>query len=272
MQPTNSKRKANDVVIPAKAGIQPTNDRAPPDDARRALAVRLVRTSAPSVAAACLDPRLRGDDESRMLVRLVGWVSAATALNTYCLRHSARNPTPTRGRWVTRGIGAIADNEVTGRAKPTYALVGLLLLTLSATPALAVNPEEILANPALESRARNLSQGLRCLVCQNQSIDDSDAGLAKDLRVLLRERLTAGDTDEQAVAYIVNRYGNFVLLKPPFQWNTALLWLTPVLLLLLTGGGFYSTLRRGAQSAEPAALNPEDEARLAHLLDDGPNR
>ena len=145
----------------------------------------------------------------------------------------------------------------------------LLLSLLFSTPAIAVNPEEILANPALESRARNLSQGLRCLVCQNQSIDDSDAGLARDLRVLLRERLTAGDTDEQAVAYIVSRYGNFVLLKPPFQWNTALLWLTP---LLLAGGGFYSTLRRGAQSAEPAALDPEDEARLAHLLEDGPNR
>ena len=135
-----------------------------------------------------------------------------------------------------------------------------------------MNPDEILANPALESRARLLSQGLRCLVCQNQSIDDSDAGLAKDLRVLLRERLTAGDSDEQAVAYIVSRYGNFVLLKPPFQWNTALLWLTPLLLMLLAGGGFYSTLRRSAQTAEPAVLTNEEEARLAQLLEDGPNR
>jgi cytochrome c-type biogenesis protein CcmH len=141
-----------------------------------------------------------------------------------------------------------------------------------AAPAFAVNPDEILANPALEARARELSKGLRCLVCQNQSIDDSDAGLAKDLRVLLRERLTAGDSDEQAVAYIVNRYGNFVLLKPPLQWNTALLWFAPLLLMLLAGGGFYSYVRRGTVTPEPAALNAEDEARLAQLLQDGPNR
>ncbi len=153
----------------------------------------------------------------------------------------------------------------------TSIVLALLILLLS-TPAFAVNPEEILADPALESRARTLSQELRCLVCQNQSIDDSDAGLAKDLRVLLRERLTAGDTDEQAMAFIVNRYGNFVLLKPPFQWNTALLWLSPVLLLLLAGGGFYAYLRRGKDTPEPAALNAEDEARLAQLLEDGPNR
>lgn len=148
----------------------------------------------------------------------------------------------------------------------------IFMLLAIATPAFAVNPDEILANPALESRARALSQGLRCLVCQNQSIDDSDAGLAKDLRVLLRERLTAGDTDEQAMAYIVNRYGNFVLLKPPFQWNTALLWLSPALLLLLAGAGFYSYLRRGRDMPEPAALNAEDEARLVQLLEDGPTR
>jgi cytochrome c-type biogenesis protein CcmH len=153
-----------------------------------------------------------------------------------------------------------------------YCAALLFMLMAFATPAFAVNPDEILTNPALEARARTLSQELRCLVCQNQSIDDSDAGLAKDLRVLLRERITAGDTDAQAMTYIVNRYGNFVLLKPPFQWNTALLWLTPALLLLLAGGGFYSYLRRGERKPEPTALNAEDEARLAQLLEDGPNR
>ena len=147
-----------------------------------------------------------------------------------------------------------------------------VLLTVFSAPAFAVNPDEILANPALEARARDLSKGLRCLVCQNQSIDDSDAGLAKDLRVLLRERLTSGDSDEQAIAYIVSRYGNFVLLKPPFQWNTALLWLAPALLMLLAGGGFYTYLRQGEALPEPAALNSEDEARLAQLMEDGPNR
>jgi len=151
-------------------------------------------------------------------------------------------------------------------------LFALVVALFFSTPALAVNPDEMLANPALEARARDLSKGLRCLVCQNQSIDDSDAGLAKDLRVLLRERLTAGDTDQQAVSYIVSRYGNFVLLKPPFQLNTALLWLAPLLLLLLAGGGFYSFLRRTGATPEPAALNAEDEARLAQLLEDGPTR
>ena len=152
------------------------------------------------------------------------------------------------------------------------ALVILFFAMLLAAPALAVQPDEMLKDPVLEARARTLSQGLRCLVCQNQSIDDSDAGLAKDLRVLLRERLTAGDSDQQAMTFIVSRYGNFVLLKPPFQWNTALLWLSPLLLLLLAGGGFYSYLRRHLETPETAPLNTEDEARLAQLLEDGPNR
>ena len=152
------------------------------------------------------------------------------------------------------------------------ALVILFFAMLLAAPALAVQPDEMLKDPALEARARTLSQGLRCLVCQNQSIDDSDAGLAKDLRVLLRERLTAGDSDQQAMTFIVSRYGNFVLLKPPFQWNTALLWLSPLLLLLLAGGGFYSYLRRHRETPETAPLNTEEEARLTQLLEDGPNR
>ena len=146
------------------------------------------------------------------------------------------------------------------------------MLTFLATPALAVQPDEILKDAGLESRARSLSQGLRCLVCQNQSIDDSDASLARDLRILLRERLTAGDTDAQAMEFIVSRYGNFVLLKPPFHWNTALLWLAPLLLLGLAGGGFWRYLRRHQETPAPSPLSTEDEARLAQLLEDGPIR
>jgi cytochrome c-type biogenesis protein CcmH len=147
-------------------------------------------------------------------------------------------------------------------------MLGVLLA--SAVPARAVTPDEMLANPALEARARQISQALRCVVCQNQSIDDSNAPLAKDLRVLVRERLTAGDTDRQAVAYIVTRYGNFVLLKPPLQLDTLLLWLGPALLLGLAGYGLVLTLRRQSQvsGAEAAApLTSDDEARLARLLD-----
>ena len=148
-----------------------------------------------------------------------------------------------------------------------FLLVGLLFFS---APALAVQPDEMLKNPALEARARVLSQNLRCLVCQNQSIDDSDASLAKDLRILLRERLTAGDTDARAMDFIVARYGNFVLLKPPFQANTALLWLGPGLLVLLAGFGFYRHIRQRQADPAPASFSAEDEARLAQLLKDGP--
>jgi len=145
--------------------------------------------------------------------------------------------------------------------------VTMLLLSLLATfPAAAVQPDEMLRDPVLEARARALSQGLRCLVCQNQSIDDSDASLAHDLRVLLRERLTAGDSDRQAVDFIVARYGNFVLLKPPLEWNTAVLWLSPLLLLLIAGAGFWRYLARHKAEPAPVPLSAEDEARLAPLL------
>ncbi len=103
---------------------------------------------------------------------------------------------------------------------------------ISTTHAGAVNPNEVLADPALEARARDISKGLRCLVCQNQSIDDSDAPLAKDLRVLVRERITAGDSNDQVVTYVSSRYGNFVLLKPPFNMATLVLWLGPLLLII----------------------------------------
>src|ERR1700734_1592592 len=111
-------------------------------------------------------------------------------------------------------------------------------------PARAVQPDEILSDAALEARARGLSRELRCMVCQNQSIDDSDAPLARDLRVLVRERLTAGDSDPQVVDFLVDRYGEFVLLKPRFEWHTAILWLTPAAALLAGAIAMVMALRR----------------------------
>ncbi|HEY6254837.1 MAG TPA: cytochrome c-type biogenesis protein [Xanthobacteraceae bacterium] len=138
----------------------------------------------------------------------------------------------------------------------------------------AVQPDEVLADPTLEARARSLSRELRCLVCQNQSIDDSAAPLARDLRVLVRERLTGGDSDQQVLDFLVDRYGEFVLLKPRFAWNTALLWLTPPGAIL--GGALVLWLkarrRRGAGAPggrEAEGLSPAEEARLARLMQSG---
>ncbi|HZP20900.1 MAG TPA: cytochrome c-type biogenesis protein [Bauldia sp.] len=144
-------------------------------------------------------------------------------------------------------------------------IFGIVLVTL---PSLAVTPDEMLKDPALEMRARELSAGLRCLVCQNQSIDDSDAPLAHDIRVLLRERLSAGDSDRQVIDFLVSRYGEFILLKPPFAWNTVLLWGTPVI-VLLAGAAALAVILRRRRSAPAAALalSPEEEARLSGLLD-----
>jgi cytochrome c-type biogenesis protein CcmH len=136
-------------------------------------------------------------------------------------------------------------------------------------PAAAVQPDEVLKDPALETRARTLSRELRCLVCQNQSIDDSDADLARDLRLLVRERLTAGDSDEQVMDFLVARYGEFVLLRPRFAWHNAVLWLTPVAALLAGGLAVFLALRR--RRAAPAAavepLSAEEERRLAEVID-----
>jgi len=132
----------------------------------------------------------------------------------------------------------------------------------------AVEPSERLADPALEARARALSQELRCLVCQNQSIDESNADLAHDLRVLLRQRLTAGDTDRQVLDYVVARYGVFVLLDPPFLRATYLLWLVPPLLVL--GAGIFVVVRAQRRRPDPElpALSEEERARAALLLGD----
>ncbi|MEF2073847.1 cytochrome c-type biogenesis protein [Consotaella sp. CSK11QG-6] len=134
------------------------------------------------------------------------------------------------------------------------------------TPAFAVQPDEMLADPALEARAREISEGLRCLVCQNQSIDDSNADLAKDLRVLVRQRLTAGDSDEEVRDYLVSRYGEFVLLKPRFEGQTLLLWSMPIV-ILLAGAVFLVFAARGRSRNKPAAgLTADEEAAIADVM------
>lgn len=147
------------------------------------------------------------------------------------------------------------------RLRPFFVLLALLPILLAA-PAHAVKPDEMLADPALEARARAISEGLRCMVCQNQSIDESDADLARDLRILVRERLKAGDSDRQVVDYIVSRYGEFVLLKPRFEPRTLLLWAAPVLLLLL---GAVFLVRSVASSRRPAEAVPLTDSEKAEL-------
>ena len=133
-------------------------------------------------------------------------------------------------------------------------------------PAFAIDPSERLADPAQEKRARALSADLRCLVCQNQSIDDSNAPLAKDLRVLVREQIKAGKTDGEVMSYIVARYGDFVLLRPRFTLATAILWLTPLLILSAVGVGLVRRSRSTQSSASAAPLNAEEQRRLDALL------
>ena len=151
-------------------------------------------------------------------------------------------------------------------------LTGLLASLFVASAAHAVTPDEMLKDPILESRAREISQHLRCVVCQNQSIDDSSAPLAHDLRILVRDRLSAGDSDAQALNFIVARYGNFVLLRPPMQLDTLLLWYGPLIFLILAGLAFVRALRRQQQppSAETAAeLTPDERRRLEALTNEG---
>ena len=149
----------------------------------------------------------------------------------------------------------------------------LLIALLAPTRLWAVEPGEMLSDPALEARARALSKDLRCMVCQNESIDDSEAPLAHDLRVLVRDRLKAGDSDQQVLDFLVARYGEFVLLKPPLSWHTAVLWGLPPAVLLIGAVVIVVDLRRRKQAQigeDQAGLTAAEEARLSELLRDGP--
>ena len=153
--------------------------------------------------------------------------------------------------------------------KRAAVILALAAAVMAASPVRAVQPDEIMADPVKEGRARELSKELRCMVCQNQSIDDSDAPLARDLRLLVRERISAGDSDSQVIDFLVARYGEFVLLKPRLNQHTLLLWLLPPLALM--GGGIalwvYSDRRRRAGGTEALLkLTAEEEARLEKLL------
>jgi cytochrome c-type biogenesis protein CcmH len=151
--------------------------------------------------------------------------------------------------------------------------ISLVLLTtaFAASAARAVQPDEIMSDPVKESRARDLSRELRCMVCQNQSIDDSEAPLARDLRLLVRERIAAGDSDAQVINFLVARYGEFVLLKPRLELHTLLLWLLPPMVLAGGGLALWIHSRRRAKSAaaedlSPSRLTAEEEARLERLM------
>jgi cytochrome c-type biogenesis protein CcmH len=148
------------------------------------------------------------------------------------------------------------------------ALIALLVALVAPTAALTVEPDEILKNPQLEARARHLSEELRCMVCQNQSIDDSAAPLARDLRLLVRERLTAGDSDQQVLNYLVARYGEFVLLKPRFELQNLLLWgLPPFALVAGMIALFVTARRRRTVNLQGPALSAAEQQRVAALVE-----
>ncbi|MGP9819675.1 cytochrome c-type biogenesis protein [Salinarimonas sp. NSM] len=155
-------------------------------------------------------------------------------------------------------------------AVPRVAFAAMLALAALVAPAMALGPDEILDDPALEERAREVSKGLRCLVCQNQSIDDSDAPLARDLRTLVRERIEAGDTNDEVVDFVVDRYGDFVLLRPPVNAYTIMLWGAPTLVLIAGAVGLFLTVRRrrvATDAPTAAGLSAEEEAALARILE-----
>lgn len=172
------------------------------------------------------------------------------------------------------GIKATRPLRPIGRMRVLTRLGGLLILlslALAPLPAFAVNPDEVLADPALEQRARNLSSQLRCMVCQNQSIDDSNAELARDLRLLVRDRIVKGETDDEVIQYVVSRYGEFVLLNPRLSWRTYALWSAPALLFLAGCVALFVYSRSGSRR-QVDRLTAEEEARLEKLLQrDGEN-
>lgn len=149
-------------------------------------------------------------------------------------------------------------------------ILALLALLLLALPAVAVEPSEVLSDPALEARAREIGRALRCVVCQNQSIDDSSAEVAADMRRAVRERLVAGDSNQAVFDFMVARYGDYVLLRPPFKSGTLLLWLGTPLVLLVAGGALLlaARRRRAASAGAPEPLSDEERRRLDSLLRD----
>lgn len=146
-------------------------------------------------------------------------------------------------------------------------LMVLMLVLMPLSGAFAVDPSEVLSDPLLEKRARSISAGLRCLVCQNQSIDESDADLAKDLRLVVRERLLEGDSDTEVIDYVVDRYGEFVLLQPTFAGHNLVLWLTAPALLIIGAFGLI-IVNRKKKPAGPAPLSAKEKAELEKLLND----
>lgn len=145
-------------------------------------------------------------------------------------------------------------------------LAATMMLAALPFTAQAVEPDEILDDPALEARAREISKDLRCVVCQNQDIDSSNAGVARDLRLLVRERLVAGDTDAEVMEFVRARYGDYVLLKPPFKPETYALWLAPAFLVLFGAGAVIVVLRSGRKRQVAERLNDDDERMLAEML------
>jgi cytochrome c-type biogenesis protein CcmH len=144
-----------------------------------------------------------------------------------------------------------------------------LVLCLLVAPLAAVQPDEVLDDPALEQRARALSDGLRCPVCRNESIDESNAAISRDLRLLLRARLVAGDTDAEAMQYLVDRYGDYILLNPKVEGANILLWLAAPIMLILAGGIAFVTIRGRSTAATPDALSTDEKRRLDQLMGDG---
>ncbi len=149
------------------------------------------------------------------------------------------------------------------------ALAVCITLLFAVPGARAVEPEEMLGDPALEARAREISKNLRCLVCQNQSIDDSNADLAKDLRVIVRQRLVAGDSNDEVFQFVVDRYGEYVLLRPPLRGTTYALWFGPIVLVVVAGGALVILAARRRHADAPApVLSSDEQSRLSELLGD----
>jgi cytochrome c-type biogenesis protein CcmH len=193
------------------------------------------------------------------------WEGEVVSDTTTNRRWAKRRPTSPSPRFAR--VPSLSPRGAGGEGFRWRALF-LSLLLLFAFPALAVEPSEVLSDPALEARARTIGQALRCVVCQNQSIDDSAAEVAHDMRRAVRERLTAGDSNDQVFAFMVARYGDYVLLKPPFKTGTLVLWLGAPLLLLIGGGALLLAARRRQRAGltAPPPLSDEERRRLDALL------